>query len=221
MLLRLVRLLLWRSQPHLEAEPTLMLIPGGSAQREERAARSACALIPSVSVILISSGMSSEAELRACTGGSRAVVIVDRQAVDTVSNFTSTAAAISSAGVPCVVVSTSHTHMLRAYLIATIVLGGHGIRVVRHPVATAEGEPSESLLRCVRDVIRALLYVCSNGLLDGSYIATLVHPQRARDVHTWRAQQQQHEQQQEEKGAPLLQSRLRAVYVESSRRRSM
>ena len=218
LLLRLLRLLLRRpQQQRLEDEPpTLMLIPGGFAQREARAARSASALFPSVATILLSSGMSSEAELLSCcSGGSPAmVIIIDRQAVDTVSNFTSTAAAISSAGVSCVVVSTSDTHMLRTYLIAFIVLGGHGIRVVQHPVAPAHGEPSESILRCVRDVLRALLYVCSNGVFDGSSIATLVHPQRARDVQTWRAAQQI--SKQEEARTPLLQSRLRAVYGSST-----
>jgi hypothetical protein len=110
-------------------------------------------------------------------------VIVDRSAVDTVSNFTSISTALVDAGFTSVAVATSRSHCRRAQMVGTIVLGSCGLHMSLLPVDAQEEEAPESWLRCFRDGVRALCWVFTG--FDGSTLAGLVHPSRENDVREW------------------------------------
>ena len=69
---------------------------------------------------------------------------------------------------------TSDYHMLRAHMVAHIVLGSSGISHSCTPVPSRMQK--EGILRVIRDVARAVLWVVSG--LDGSGLTLLVHPTR-------------------------------------------
>lgn len=80
-----------------------------------------------------------------------------------------------------VLVVTSDYHMPRAALIARIILHGAGIWTTPHTIATSYASTSkrvrsETGLRTVRDVVRAVLWM-SIGL-EVSGLGRLVHPER-------------------------------------------
>lgn len=84
-------------------------------------------------------------------------VHIDRRAVDTVTNFTSLVGDFKTRNFHHLYLITADYHMRRAKAIATLVLGSQGIAFT--PVSIPTDKPVESLLHCLRDVFRALLWV--------------------------------------------------------------
>lgn len=82
---------------------------------------------------------------------------IDRRAVDTVTNFTSLVGDFKKRNFQHLYLITADYHMRRAKAIATLVLGSQGIAFT--PISIPTDKPVESLLRCVRDILRALLWL--------------------------------------------------------------
>jgi uncharacterized SAM-binding protein YcdF (DUF218 family) len=83
---------------------------------------------------------------------------LDGRARDTVTNFTTLAGDFAHQRLQHIYLITSDYHMRRASAIATIVLGSQGIVVT--PVAVAsQNQPSESLMRVLRDCGRSFLWI--------------------------------------------------------------
>ena len=111
------------------------------------------------------------AACRAAGGGAAASerIAVDTQAVDTVSNFTTLAPVLYGTLVEHVLVLTSGWHAERAAHVATVVLRdacGMAFTVVGLPCSA--GVPSENLLKCLRDELRAHLWLMIGALLVSS-----------------------------------------------------
>jgi len=123
-LARLARVLLRaRHEP-----PQCVLVLGGCKERELAAARMfGAAAVPSARMLLISSGAASLSELQAAAAPAAAhTVLVDRRAVDTVTNFTTVARSLAAAGVTSVACATARKHCWRALAVGTLVLGAEG-----------------------------------------------------------------------------------------------
>ena len=176
-------------------QEVLMIILGGSRARE-LAAIALLHQLSSVRLVLLSSGSLSASELYnsvvAVAGEARPMAVVaDRSAVDTVTNFTTVVEAVLCTGTTLpIAVVTDEAHAQRAQCVARVVFGAYGLSsrfyLVRgHSVAA----PAESTLRCIRDTIRALLWVLTG--LDGRALARLVHPRRAADSKEWEAAHRQ------------------------------
>lgn len=82
---------------------------------------------------------------------------IDRQATDTVTNFTTLVDELQAQGINGVYLITSDDHMRRALVIGEIVFGSRGI--VIKPVPVASGRAPEPIEKCLRDGARALLWV--------------------------------------------------------------
>ena len=110
--------------------PEVLLILGGSRERE-LAAASTVTQLPLVRAVILSSGVLTQDELRTAVleAGGSAQCAVDRSAVDTLTNFTSLVPTFAAAGVNSVAVATDRSHMRRAYALAFIVLGSCAIQV--------------------------------------------------------------------------------------------
>ena len=199
-LVRLARVLL-RARPE---PPQCVLVLGGCKERELAAARMfGAAAVPSARMLLLSSGAASLAELQAAAAPAAAhTVLVDRRAVDTVTNFTTVARSLAAAGVTSVACATAREHCLRALAVGTLVLGAEGeclcgLNVACLPVrpracvATTGLEASalpvdshealaEGWLRTLRDVGRALLWLLSG--LHGGSLNLIFHPRRVADA---------------------------------------
>ncbi|GAB5373213.1 hypothetical protein AAMO2058_001731100 [Amorphochlora amoebiformis] len=128
-------------------------------------------------------------------------LILDRKAIDTVTNFTTTVEIIRSWGCKRALVITSLLHKRRAEMIGRIVYGGSGIgmnvlacpknypkklnieinKSHQHQSLDARkgkdtAQHSENVCRIVRDCVRALLWLLTG--IDGRSIARIVHPNR-------------------------------------------
>jgi hypothetical protein len=168
-------------------ETGLFIILGGDKLRECAAARSVAAL-PQVRVVLLSSGAAAESDLvseLAAVKRHDVSVCVDRRAVDTVSNCTSLAPDVASAGIKQCTLCTARAHSRRAGAVGTLIFAALGVRVRVRTVET--GEPQEGILRCLRDVIRAILWVTIG--LDLSSFAAILHSRRAADSNEWCARE--------------------------------
>lgn len=86
-----------------------------------------------------------------------AKVYLDRRAVDTVTNFTSLVRDFKQRNFEHLYLITADYHMRRAKAIATLVLGSQGIAFTSVSIPTRK--PVESWVHCLRDVVRALLWV--------------------------------------------------------------
>lgn len=160
----------------------VLLILGGSQERERVIACQIPAHLPNLKAVLLSSGSTGPSELHAAvrSSGTTLPVLCDHSAVDTVSNFTTTLPALMASGVRHVAVATSVQHSRRAETIAFLALSvGNGLQYSIHTVDCPD-EPAESLARCLRDAARALAWI-STGL-DGTSLARRVHPRRALDA---------------------------------------
>ncbi|MCA1992729.1 MAG: YdcF family protein [Coleofasciculus sp. S288] len=82
---------------------------------------------------------------------------IDRQAVDTVTNFTTLVEELQARNINSVYLITSDDHMRRARVIGEIVFGSRGI--VLKPVPISSGREPESLEKALRDGARAILWV--------------------------------------------------------------
>jgi uncharacterized SAM-binding protein YcdF (DUF218 family) len=88
--------------------------------------------------------------------GSR--IILDSQAVDTVTNFTTLVDKFKVAQLKHIYLVTSTFHMSRAKAIASIVLGSNGITFTPFSVPAARTYP-EPLKKVVRDSVRAIVWI--------------------------------------------------------------
>lgn len=79
------------------------------------------------------------------------------QARDTVTNFTSLVDTMKAQGIHSVYLVTSENHMTRARLVGEIVFGSRGISL--NPIAVPSQTSQESPDKCVRDILRSLLWV--------------------------------------------------------------
>lgn len=93
-------------------------------------------------------------------------IAVDTQAVDTVSNFTTLAPLLYGTMVEHVLVLTSGWHAKRAAHVATVVLGDAcGIAFTVAGLPSSAKVPDEGWLKCLRDELRAHLWLVTGALL--------------------------------------------------------
>ena len=164
-------------------DSSIVVILGGDKLRECAAARSAAAL-PQVRLVLLSSGAATPSDLMSeLAAASRHDVSVfeDRRAIDTLSNCTSLAPDIAKAGITQCMLCTACAHARRAGAVGKLIFGAMGVRVRMRTVET--GEPHEGMVRCLRDVFRAILWVAAG--IDFSGIAATLHSSRAADSEDW------------------------------------
>lgn len=139
------------------ATPQAMLVLGGAIERETFAAEFA-RKHPELP-IWVSSGSNPEytEAVFADAGIARQRLHIDRDAVDTVTNFTTLVEEFRARGIDSVYVITSDYHMRRARVIGEIVFGSRGISM--HPIAVPSQQEPEPLSKAVRDGARAILWV--------------------------------------------------------------
>ncbi|MDV3351364.1 YdcF family protein [Leptothoe sp. LEGE 181152] len=145
---------------HQAPEPEAILVLGGGAGREERAAE--LAKNNSELSVWISSGKRLPEAAYAvfqAKGIRRERVYLDYQATDTVTNFTTLAPQFKENNIQHIYVVTSDFHMPRAKVIGTIVLGHSGMTFT--PVSVPTSQPAESWFRIVRDGSRSFLWTVS------------------------------------------------------------
>uniref|UniRef100_UPI0025B58255 YdcF family protein n=1 Tax=Trichocoleus desertorum TaxID=1481672 RepID=UPI0025B58255 len=152
-------------------QPQAVLVLGGAPEREVFAAEFAREH-PQVSV-WISSGSNPEYTEWAFSeaGIDPERVIIDREAVDTVTNFTTLVDKFKAEGIESVYLITSDYHMRRARVIGEIVLGSRGIDF--KPISVPSGQAPESLEKAVRDGARAVLWVATGR--TGSRLSHLLN----------------------------------------------
>lgn len=138
-------------------QPQAMLVLGGATEREKFAAEFA-QQHPRLQV-WVSSGSNPEytEAVFADAGVNPSRLHLDREAVDTVTNFTTLVDEFKARGINSVYLITSDYHMRRARIIGEIVFGSRGIYL--KPVPVPSGQESESLLKGIRDGARAALWV--------------------------------------------------------------
>jgi uncharacterized SAM-binding protein YcdF (DUF218 family) len=138
-------------------EPQAILTLGGATSREAFTAE--FAQTHGDLKIWISSGLSERDAARFFTdaGVDFNRVRQDREATDTVTNFTTIVDQLQQQHVNHVYLITSDFHMARASAIATLVLGSRGIRFT--PVLVPSQQEEESPLRIGRDIARSLLWI--------------------------------------------------------------
>ena len=138
-------------------QPQAIFTLGGDLSREIFTARFA-QLHPNLE-IWVSSGSPDDGTLWAfgIARISPTRLHIDRRAVDTVTNFTSLVADFKSRHFQHLYLITADYHMRRAKAIATFVFGSQGIAFT--PVSIPTDKPTESWLRTLRDVFRALVWI--------------------------------------------------------------
>ncbi|CAM9755935.1 unnamed protein product, partial [Heterosigma akashiwo] len=86
-------------------------------------------------------------------------IIIDRRAVDTVTNFTRSFGILKQLEINKVIIATSKYHMRRAFWIGMIILGTKGIHIEKLEVNQGRKLGQESLFKVVRDCIRAYIWL--------------------------------------------------------------
>ncbi|MEM9807759.1 MAG: YdcF family protein [Cyanobacteria bacterium P01_D01_bin.56] len=162
----------WLVQWHVRSRfssPTVALVLGGDAKREEFAAEFATEHRDLD--VWISSGANPEYSTWVFENAQVSLerLHLDYRAVDTVTNFTTLVDDFDRLGIKSVYLITSDYHMRRASTIAAIVLGSRGIHY--KPLSVVSEQPSEPLLRSVRDGGRSILWVFTGK--TGSELAQL------------------------------------------------
>lgn len=141
-------------------KPSVALVLGGAPEREQFAAQFA-QTHPAVE-IWVSSGSNPEYAQWVFEEANVPTEqwLLDYQAVDTVTNFTTLVDELQAKKIEEVYLITSDYHMRRASVVAQIVLGSRGIHFKPLAVQTEQTpEQPETMLREVRDVMRSLLWV--------------------------------------------------------------
>lgn len=156
-------------------QPEAVLVLGGAPEREVFAAQFAREH-PQVSV-WVSGGSNPEYTEWAFeeAGIEPDRVIIDRDAVDTVSNFTTLVDRFKAEGIESVYLITSDYHMRRARVIGEIILGSRGIDF--KPIAVPSERSPEPLEKAVRDGARAVLWVATGR--TGSRLSHLLNTSHA------------------------------------------
>ena len=151
---------LWLGYRELKSyfvEPQAILVLGGAPKRENFAAEFA-RRHPEIP-IWVSGGSPREytESVFADAGIPPERLHVDRQAVDTVSNFTTLVDAFRARGINSVYLITSDYHMRRARVIGELVFGSRGIDL--KPVSMPSDQATEPMAKTVRDGARAILWL--------------------------------------------------------------
>ncbi|HBB33224.1 MAG TPA: hypothetical protein DDZ80_24020 [Cyanobacteria bacterium UBA8803] len=138
-------------------QPEAILVLGGEEERELFAAKFA-QQHPQLH-IWVSSGSPEwyTKKVFAKAGIPRNRLHIDRQATDTVTNFTTLVDKLQAEGIDSVYLITSDDHMRRARTIGEIVFGSRGIML--KPVPVLSGREPEPIEKCLRDGARAILWV--------------------------------------------------------------
>lgn len=143
---------------HQAPQPEAILVLGGGTGREEAAAQ--LAKHHSELEVWVSSGdkpPQAVAVLFQTAGIDTERVHLDYRATDTVTNFTTLVHQLRQRQIQHLYLVTSDFHMRRATVIATLVLGYHGITFT--PVVVPTNRPEESWLRIARDGGRSILWI--------------------------------------------------------------
>lgn len=138
-------------------QPQAILVLGGTPQREDFAAEFA-RQHPELP-IWVSGGSPREYTEGVFTdaGISLSRLHVDRNAVDTVTNFTTLVDEFQARGIHSVYLITSDYHMRRARIIGELVFGSRGIEF--KPVPMPSDQATEPLTKAIRDGARAVLWL--------------------------------------------------------------
>jgi uncharacterized SAM-binding protein YcdF (DUF218 family) len=157
--------------------PEAILVLGGAPEREVFAAQFA-RQHPQLP-IWVSSGSPPEytESVFAEAGIEPDRVIIDRDAVDTVTNFTTLVDKFKAEGINSVYLITSDYHMRRAQVIGEIILGSRGIDF--KPISVPSQQSPESLEKAVRDGARAVLWLATGR--TGSSLSHLLNTSHAPD----------------------------------------
>ncbi len=140
-------------------QPQALFVLGGNLARV-RYALGKAAEMPHLHVV-ISSGISERAAhyLAGQAGIDPARLVIDQQAVDTLTNFTRMLMPLRQRGIRHVYLVTSDYHMRRARAVAAIVFASRGI--VTSPLPVASKRTHEPWQHALRDGLRALLWLVS------------------------------------------------------------
>ena len=138
-------------------KPQAILVLGGAPKREHFAAEFA-RQHPDIP-IWVSGGSPREytESVFADAGINPERLHVDRQAVDTVSNFTTLVDLFRAKGINSVYLITSDYHMRRARVIGELVFGSRGIDL--RPIPMPSDQATEPMAKAVRDGARAFLWL--------------------------------------------------------------
>lgn len=137
-----------------------IFVLGGAEERERFAAKFAQSH-PGLPIWVSSGSPEGYAQrIFAKAGIGKNRVHLDYQAVDTVSNFTSLVDELQSKGINSIYLITSDDHMRRARAIGEIVFGSRGITI--KPIPVPSGRATEPTEKCLRDGLRAILWVTSS-----------------------------------------------------------
>jgi uncharacterized SAM-binding protein YcdF (DUF218 family) len=150
----------WWGYRYLKSQlqpPEAILVLGGSPQREVYAA-SLARREPDLD-IWVSSGSNPEYAnwVFSNAGIHPNRVHLDYRAVDTVTNFTTLVDDLQQQGIDSIYLVTSDFHMLRAWIVAEIVLGSRGIAIRTISVPTTNVK--EPAFKVVRDGARAMVWL--------------------------------------------------------------
>ncbi|MGB3492632.1 MAG: YdcF family protein [Elainellaceae cyanobacterium] len=158
-------------------QPGAFLVLGGSESREQFTAQFA-QTTPDLP-IWVSTGMSPARSQQIFQQADipDSQLYLDRQAIDTVTNFTTLVSDFQQRDIQHVYLVTSDYHMPRARAIAFFVFGSRGIATT--PLIVPSSEPEESPLKIARDVGRSLLWIATG------HTGASLHP-NLRDRHTLR-----------------------------------
>jgi uncharacterized SAM-binding protein YcdF (DUF218 family) len=137
--------------------PDAILVLGGHEEREVFAAKFA-QTHPNLP-IWVSGGSPQDyaEEIFAKQGIESDRLKLDYHAVDTLTNFTTLIDEMKATGVENVYLITSENHIRRAEIIGLIVFGSQGIAI--KPISVPSNGDEESVLKCLRDGIRSLIWV--------------------------------------------------------------
>ncbi|MBD2035958.1 YdcF family protein [Phormidium sp. FACHB-592] len=155
-----VLILLWLGYREVKSyflKPQAILVLGGTPQREDFAAEFA-RQHPDIP-IWVSGGSPPEytESVFEDAGISLSRLYVDRDAVDTVTNFTTLVDKFQARGIHSVYLITSDYHMRRARIIGELVFGSRGIEF--KPVPMPSNQATEPLSKAIRDGARAILWL--------------------------------------------------------------
>ncbi len=147
----------YRTIKGIIVQPEAIVVLGGEERRESFAARFAHQH-PELPIWVSSGSPEGYANLLfAKIGIERDRVYLDYQAQDTVTNFTTLVDRLKAQDIDSVYLVTSDDHMRRARIIGEIVFGSRGI--VIKPVTVPTNRAPESMGKCLRDGVRALLWL--------------------------------------------------------------
>lgn len=155
-----VLVLLWLGYREVKSyflQPQAILVLGGTPQREDFAAEFA-RQHPDIP-IWVSGGSPPEytESVFEDAGISLSRLYIDRDAVDTVTNFTTLVDKFQARGIHSVYLITSDYHMRRARIIGELVFGSRGIAF--KPVPLPSDQATEPLSKAIRDGARAILWL--------------------------------------------------------------